>query len=157
MDCLSRLSFSVNYVPIEDVSLNFSYEYQNPDRSRSAYSMGSTLSELESGRAFDHIYTDIIQQLTLGIQAPITPDRRTFAAYTMSYDFCDGFAPSHKISLIRQFHCWEVAVSYAYTTEYDDEKKTHDYSFQVTARLLRLEGPLTRPGGGMIATGQAFQ
>jgi len=157
MDCLSRLSFSVNYVPIEDVSLNFSYEYQNPYRTRGAYSMGSTLTELESGRAFDQIYTDIIQQLTLGIQVPITPDRRTFAAYTMSYDFCDGFAPSHKITLLRQFHCWEVAVSYVYTTEYDDNEKTHDSSFQINARLLRLEGPLSRPSGGMIATGQAFQ
>lgn len=158
MDCLSRLSFSVSYSPIEDVSLYFNYEYQNPYRTRGAYSMGSTFSELESGQPFDRIYTDLVQQLSLGFRMPITPDRRTFAAYSMTYDFCDGFAPTHRIGLVRQFHCWEVAAELLYETESDrKDGKTHDTSFQITARLLKLEGPLTRPSGGMIATGQALQ
>ena len=157
IDCLSRLSFTVKYTPIEDVMLNFNYEYQNPYKIRSAYSMGSTLSDLESGRAFDRLYTEPTQQLTLGIRVPVTPDRRTFASYAMTYDFCDGFAPSHRVGLVRQFHCWEVAAEYAYKTQYSNGEKEHSPNFRITARLLKLEGPLTRPSGGMIAAGQAMQ
>ncbi|MBO5688994.1 MAG: hypothetical protein J6S73_03610, partial [Lentisphaeria bacterium] len=156
IDCLSRLSFTVAYEPIDDVILNFSYQYQNPYKARSTYSMGSTLSDLESGKVFNQFYTDNTQELTFGIQLPITPDRRTFLAYNMEYDFVDGFAPAHRIRLVRQFHCFEVAAEYAYETEYDDDSKVHDHNFSVTARLLRLNGPLTQPSGGMLAVGNAM-
>ena len=72
-------------------------------------------------------------------------------------DFCDGFAPSHRVGLVRQFHCWEVAAEYAYKTQYSNGEKEHSPNFRITARLLKLEGPLTRPSGGMIAAGQAMQ
>ena len=157
IDCLSRLNFTVQYEPIEDVTLNFSYQYQNPYRSRSTYSMGSTLTDLESGRIFDQFYSDNTQSLSFGLRVPITPDRRTFAAYTLDYDFVDGFAPTHKFSLVRQFHCLEIAAEYVYETEYDDNKKKHDSNFSVTARLLRLDGPLTKPSGGMVSTGSAMK
>ena len=154
IDCLSRFSFTIQYEPIEDVVLNFSYQYQNPYKSRSAYSMGSTLSDLESGRVFDKFYTDNTQELTFGIRVPITPDRRTFAAYRLEYDFVDGFAPIHRIGIVRQFHCFEVVAEYAYETENSDNKKVHDQNFSVTARLLRLNGPLNKPAGGMISAGK---
>lgn len=157
LDCLSRLSFGVTYEPVEDVVLNFSYQYQNPYKLRSTYSMGSTLSDIESGQVFNQFYTDNTQSLSFGIRAPITPDRRTFAAYTMEYDFVDGFAPTHRFALIRQFHCFEVVAAYSYETEYSDNKKQHDSNFSVTARLLQLNGPLTQPSGGMVTVGNAMK
>ncbi len=157
IDALSRLSFTVRYEPIKDVVLNFSYQYQNPYKMRSTYSMGSTLSDLESGRVFDQFYTDNTQELFFGIRVPLTPDRRTFASYRMEYDFVDGFAPTHRFGIVRQFHCFEVAAEYAYETEYDDNKKTHDSNFSITARLLKLNGPLTQPSGGMVSVGKAME
>lgn len=157
VDCLSRLSFTLQYEPIEDVVLNFAYQYQNPYKVRSTYSMGTTLTDIESGRAFNQFYTDNTQELTFGLRFPITPDRRTFATYKMEYDFVDGFAPTHRFGIVRQFHCFEVAAEYAYETEYDDNKKVHDNNFSITARLLRLNGPLNKPTGGMISTGRAVK
>ena len=157
IDCLSRLSFTLQYEPIEDVVLNFTYQYQNPYKVRSTYSMGSTLSDIESGRAFNQFYTDNTQELSFGLRFPITPDRRTFMSYKMEYDFVDGFAPTHRIGLVRQFHCFEVAAEYAYETEYDDKKKVHENNFSITARLLRLNGPLSKPAGGMLSTSQALK
>ena len=119
--------------------------------------MGSTLTDIESGRAFNQFYTDNTQELTFGLRFPITPDRRTFMSYKMEYDFVDGFAPTHRIGLVRQFHCFEVAAEYAYETEYDDKKKVHENNFSITARLLRLNGPLSKPTGGMLSTGQALK
>ena len=72
----------------------------------------------------------------------------------MEYDFVDGFAPIHRIGLVRQFHCVEVSAEYAYETENSDNKKVHDHNFSVTARLLRLDGPLNKPTGGMLAAGK---
>ncbi len=157
IDCLSRLSFTIQYEPIEDVVLNFSYQYQNPYKVRSSYSMGSTLSDLESGRVFNQFYTDNTQELSFGLRVPITPDRRTFATYKLDYDFVDGFATTHRFGLVRQFHCFEVIAEYAYETENSDNRKVHDHSFGVSARLLQLNGPLSKPSGGMLAAGKSMK
>ena len=156
IDALSRLSFDVTYQPISDISLNFGYQYQNPYKVRSAYSMGSTLSEIESGGGFGRTYSSLTQQLHFGLKVPVTPDHRTFFTYTVSYDFYAGYAPDHRFGIVRQFHCWEVAAEYNYETKISGGDKEHESNFAVTARLLKLNGPLSAPSGGMLAAGQGL-
>ncbi len=157
IDCLSRLSFTVSYEPVKDFSFNFSYQYQNPYRSRSSYSMGSSFTQLETGRSFDRFYTDITQQLTFGLKVPITPDHRTFFSYNMEYDFSLGFAPTHRFGLVRQFHCWEVAAEYIYQTENTSDGKESNSNFRITANLVKFNGPLVRPTSGMFSAGEPLR
>ena len=129
--------------PIQDFVFTMNYNYQNRHRTRSAYSMGSSLDDIESGGSFTRYYLTQTQEITLGVRAPLTPDRRTFGAYTITYDVNAGYISNQTLALVRQFHCWEVAAEVSFDTDYDSHgNKDRDTSFYVTAYLTGLTGPL---------------
>ena len=146
---LNRWTLSLRYEPIEDFIFTMSYVYRDNYSIRNAYSMGSTLSDIESGSAFDRYYFGRTQQLSFGIGIPVTPDRRTRATYQIMYDFEAGFIRSQRIGITHQFHCWEFAVILAQSTDYEDRKKDHDYSLYVSATLNGVRNPLSHIKGEM--------
>ncbi len=140
LDWLNRWNLMLTYEPIRDLVFLLRYDYKNIYRTRSTYSMGSSLLDLESGSAFDKYNLKQEQTITLGVRAPLTPDRRTFGAYSMTYDVYAGFVTDHTFALVRQLHCWEVAAEVQVETEYDDGEKETDVSFYVTAYLRGMQG-----------------
>jgi hypothetical protein len=140
---LNRWEFNIKYEPVKDYIFTFKYNYQNPYQTFPAYSMGSTLSDTDSGSAFETFHTSQIQQLVFGFSFPITPDRRTRGAYKIAYDFNAGFAPNQSFSVIRSFHCWELAAEVViYTSNDATDGKERDIAFMVTAYLTGLTSPL---------------
>ena len=157
LDWLNRWNVTLSYEPIEDVVFQLRYNYKNIYRTRSAYSMGSSLLDLESGSAFDKYNLTQTQTISLGVRAPLTPDRRTFGAYSMTYDFNAGFVTNHTFAVVRQLHCWEVAAEVQLDTKYDDGEKDTDVSFYITAYLTGLTGPLQRQQQSLIGASRRMQ
>lgn len=139
----NRLYFQLMYKPIEDVSVSLTYDYKDGYIGRAAYSMGSTLSEIDSGSAFDQFYLlDRTQTITFGLTAPLTPDRRTFGAYSISYDIEDGGFSRQALGISRLFHCVKLSALVEFERERDDGEIKYDTSFAVYATLVGLEGPM---------------
>ena len=141
---LNRLYLSMQYRPLEDVLLNLSYNYRDGYIGRAAYSMGSTLTEIDTSSSFDQYFVDgRSQTLSFGFSMPVTLDRKTFLAYSLGYDFEEGAFTRQTISLSRKFHC--VLVSGMFTLERerdDDDKAETETSFAVYATLTGLEEPI---------------
>ena len=137
---LDRWDLSLTYTPIEDVMFTVSYTYNRPYTTRTAYSMGTTLSQIESGGYFDRYYDEHNELFTFGVSMPLTPDRRTFGAFTCSYDFQDGCFTNLGFSLVRRFHCVEVMALLGI----ERDEGHWETSFSMQARLLALEVPLTQ-------------
>ena len=143
---LNRWDISLKYNPLDDVNLILAYVYNRPYTSRSAYSMGTTLTQIESGGYFDRYYDHHNESLYFGISAPITPDRRTFGMLAGSYDFYEGSFETVSLSVSRRFHC--VELTGVITLERDD--KDWETSFSMQARLLALEMPLGKTQNDLL-------
>ncbi|MBE6380526.1 MAG: LPS-assembly protein LptD [Lentisphaerae bacterium] len=140
----NRLYFGVQYRPIEDIVFNLSYDYKDGYIGRAAYSMGSTLTEIDSGSSFDQFYvTDRTQTLNFGVSAPLTPDRKTFGAYNISYDFEEGAFTKQSLAISRLFHCVRVSAMVELERDRDDDNDVeYETSFAVYATLVGLEEPI---------------
>ena len=147
---LNRWNIGVSYTPIEDVMLNLTYYYNRPYATRSAYSMGSTLTQIESGGYFDRYYDDHNEELTFSVTAPVTPDRRTYGAVSYSYDFYDGGFTNVSFSVLRRFHCVELIAMLSFDRDFEDDDDDWETSFSMHARLLALEAPLTADGNELL-------
>jgi lipopolysaccharide assembly outer membrane protein LptD (OstA) len=142
---LNRWEIALKYKIIEDITMNLAYVYQDPYRSQSAYSMGSTLTELESGSSFDKAYFDRIQNIRFGINFPITPDRTARGAYEIYYDFEAGFIREQRVKIVKTLHCWEVALELSQTRQKDsDNDIEYKHSAMITLYLTGLTTPLER-------------
>ena len=71
---------------------------------------------------------------------PLTPDRRTFAAYSLAYDVQAGYIDSQAIQIVRNFHCFEVAAGMQW--DHNDDDSGYKQSFLVSIYLTGLTGPL---------------
>ena len=101
--------------------------------------MGSTLTQLEAGSFFDKNFDDYSETLNFGMRFPLTPDRRTFGAYRISYDLQEGAIDNHALMISRDFHCWQLVVGLEF--ERDDDDKKFDTSFTCMAYLTGLTTP----------------
>lgn len=136
----NRLYLQMTYKPISDVKFTLAYDYKDGYTGRPAYSMGSTLSEIVSSGAFDQYFvTERTQTLSFGVSMPLTPDRRTFGAYSISYDFEDGGFSTQRLMLSRLFHCIRVSAMVEYERSREGRKKEYDMSFAVYATLVGWE------------------
>lgn len=146
---LNRWNLTLNYSPVEDWNFTFSYIYHRPYASRSAYSMGSTLTQLDAGSFFNKYFDEHTEELRFGVRLPITPDRRTFASYTLSYDIQEGYIDTHTLQVIRNFHCWEVAAGLQWERDTDHDR--YDQNFLFSIYLTGLTGPLQGGQNSVLA------
>ena len=148
---LNRWNVSLSYEPIEDVKMSLSYNYNRPYSSRSAYSMGSTLTQVQTGGYFDRYYDGHDETFNLSLSAPLTPDRRTFGAARLTYDIQEGGFSNLSFILTRRFHCIELIATLAFeSADKDKHSSGWETEFSVQARLLALEAPLTGNGNEIL-------
>ena len=145
---LNRWNVSVRYEPVEDIVFTFAYDYIRPYNGRNPYSMGSTLTLLESTRWFNKSWYKHEETLSLGVQLPITPDRRTFLGLAMGYDFLEGHVSSYRILLRRLFHCVEVSAALAF--EYEDSD--WETSFSMGLRFTGLDTPILQKSNSVLTS-----
>ena len=147
---INRWTVSISYEPVKDYAFNFSYNYSSPYNSRSAYSMGSTLSLIDAGSYFNCYRGGRSETFTLGARMPLTPDRRTFAAFNMGYDVLRGGITNLGFMLTRQFHCVELIATLVFDRE-DDNPSGWETNFSVQARLIGLEMPVNSEANRMLS------
>ncbi len=155
---LNRWNVTAKYELFQDCTISLSYLYHDAYATRSTYSMGSTLTDLESGTAFDKYYWDRSQQLRTGITVPLWTDRTFFGSYDIFYDFEMGMIREQRVRLMKVLHCWTVAAEFAQDVSYDsDGDKDYDYSFFVTAYLNGLYGPTSQAQSQAVAAFRTLQ
>lgn len=141
----NRLYCAVTYKPIEDVILSLAYNYQDARYGRAAYSMGSTLTELDSGTLFDMYYVpERTQTFTFSATAPLTPDRRTYGSYRLTYDLEEGGFTKQTFMISHLLHCVRIGAMVEFERERDGDEVEYDTSFGFQLTLTNLEQPLNR-------------
>ncbi len=148
---LNRWNLSITYEPVKDFKFNFSYQYHRPYTSRSAYSMGTTLLQLDAGSYFNCYRSSRSETFTLGASLPLTPDRRTFGAVKMSYDVLDGGISDVSFMVLRRFHCFEVIGTLTLEANDEADEGRWDTNFSVQVRLLGLEMPVNNSTNQMLS------
>jgi len=106
---INKWQNSITYNFTDDLKVYMSYCYQDAYAQQSAYSMGSTLTDIDSSTGFNRYYSRT-QTVSFGCEFPIPVDDKTFAACEMYYDFEVGYMREVKGKLIRRLHCWEAAL-----------------------------------------------
>lgn len=148
---LNRWNLSLTYEPVKDFAFTFSYNYNRPYNARSAYSMGSTFDLLDAGSYFNCYRNSRSETFTFGARMPLTPDRRTFGAFNMSYDVLKGGITTIGFMVTRQFHCVEVIASLVFDRRDDVDDSGWDTNFAVQLRLLGLEMPVQNETNRMLS------
>ncbi len=141
---IDRWRLSLNYSVIDDVNLNFSYNYNRGAKSRTAYSMGSTLTQVDSGGYFSTYSNTYSETFSFGVSAPLTPDRRIMGSAQVEYDVIMGKMKNLAFSVLRKFHCVEVmaTLEFEYNDSMDASKRDWETAFSIQARLTGLEAPV---------------
>lgn len=149
---LNRWNLNVSYTPADDWNFSLGYTYHRPYGLRSAYSMGSTLTQFDAGSYFNNYFSEYSEEIYFRMMFPITPDRRTKGSFGLTYDFHEGYVDSYEFGLIQNFHCWELALSFI--LEYDRGDGWHDSNwspnFMVSAYLTGLENPLAKSANNIL-------
>lgn len=149
---LNRWNINVSYTPADDWRFTLGYTYHRPYGSRSAYSMGSTLTQFDAGSYFNNYFSEYTEEIYFGMMFPITPDRRTKGSFGMSYDFHEGYVDAYEFGVTRNFHCWELAFSFILEYDRGDgwHKTNWSPNFMVSAYLTGLENPLAGPSNNIL-------
>jgi len=140
-DWLNQLKFGVTYSPAEDYSASFTYTFDRKYHARSAYSMGSTLTQLDAGSYFDRYLSNDTEEFTLGLKMPLTPDHRTLGGFTLAYDVRMGRIDDVNFSVQRKFHCFSVIGTLGFENS-DNEDKDWDVNFSFQVNLDSLNKPM---------------
>lgn len=146
---LNRWNISVRYSPVEDVVFTFSYDYIRPYNGRNPYSMGSTLTFIESSRWFSSSWYKHEETMSFGVQLPLTPDRRTFGGFSVGYDFLQGHVSSYRFLLRRIFHCVELSGALLFE---HDSVDGWDTSFSVGVRFTGLDSPVLQKTNSVLSS-----
>ena len=105
---------------------------------------------LDAGRYFNCYRTDRTETFSFGASMPLTPDRRTFGSFRVTYDVLDGGFSNISFMVMRRFHCFEVIGSLNFEAD-DDAGSGWDTQFSIQARLLGLEMPVNSASNQMLS------
>ena len=149
----NRLYLQMLYKPIEDIRFTFTYDYKDACIGRAAYSMGSSLTDLDAGGMFDQYFVpERTQTISFGVSLPLTPDRKTFGSYSIAYDFEEGGFTRQVLAISRLFHCVKLSAMVEFERDRDsDNDVDYETSFAVQATLVGLEDPLDRVRRGAVS------
>ena len=153
---VNQFNLRAIYSPNDDLTLETGYNYNRPYASRSAYSIGSTLTQFNGGSFFDNIFYDKRDEIYVGAKFPITNDRRTHLGAKASFDVNEGHWNIFEFILSKRFHCFELKAGLAF--EYDDDEgaKNWDVAYSVQARLTGLEAPMRKKNNQALTMGNPF-
>ncbi|MEG2075540.1 MAG: hypothetical protein RRY34_03465, partial [Victivallaceae bacterium] len=148
---LNKWELNAKYEIIKDFELAIAYQFQDIYRRRSAYSMGSFLSDIENGSWFDKKFDDRMQTVVLGVSMPLQPDGKAKGSYEIYYDFEEGAFDEQRVTFTKILHCWELMVMAGVNRDYDSKDGVeYDYSISGTIGLVgygpKIGQQLTEPG-----------
>jgi hypothetical protein len=98
--------------------------------------MGSTLTQINATSNMQRKYTERNETFSIGMDFPITPDRRTMGKFQMSYDLEEGNIDEAELIIMRKFHCWYLIASVGAERDFDEKKWDINYSVQANITAL---------------------
>ncbi len=151
---IDKWETTISYQILDDLKIYGSYNYHDAYAERSAYSMGSTLTDIVSGTDFFRGEAERYQVITVGAEFPIPIDDKTFGAVEMQYDVEEGYIREKRMKIIRSLHCWEAALEFGQSiSRKSDGAKENDnfvmFSLYLTALPGVVIGDRSGLGGGI--------
>jgi len=136
---VSRFAPTMEYRINDDWKVFGGYYYQNKYTERPAYSMGSSLTDLTSGTAFEKPYGRN-QSVFTGVEFPII-DSKTHGKASIRYNFESAVLDEASFGVTRSLHCWEVGVTYKVRQRKDDmDDWNWEHQFMFTVGLSDVPG-----------------
>ena len=114
--------------------------------------MGSTLTQINATSYMQRQYTERNETFSLGMDFPITPDRRTLGKFQMSYDVEEGNIDQADLFIMRKFHCWYLIVSIGAERDFDEKK--WDINYSVQANITALNSLLGNTQNTVLRSGE---
>ena len=138
LDWLNLWNINLTYTPAENWEFSAGYNYVRPYTMRNSYSMGSTLTQINSASYFQQYNNETDEGFYLQAKMPLTPDHRTFGTFYFAYDVHAGSIDRVDFAVLRKFHCWQLAASLGFEREWEDGDWDWDVNYAVTANLTGL-------------------
>ena len=136
---ISRFAPTLEYAINEDWKLRGGYYYQNSYTELATYSMGSSLTDMTSGTAFEKPYSRN-QFITGGLEFPLIDDK-TKGEFGIDYNFEETILDNVKFGVIRSLHCWDIGFEYRIRQRHDDmDEETWEHAFMFTLSLSAVPG-----------------
>jgi hypothetical protein len=154
---LNMLNFSIKYAPAADWEFSAGYNYVRPYDTLSAYSMGSTLTQINATSYFDRYYNDTDESFYISAMMPLTPDHRTLARAKMVYDVPMGRIDYVGLMVMRQFHCWQLLLTAGFDREYEDGDSEWDLEYSVSANLTGLNSAMNNVQNSVLRQMTTFE
>ena len=133
---INRFRTRLDYAITEDWRVYVGYNYQRDFDQRSAYSMGSTLMDIDSGSAFGRHFGKR-QTIDLGIDFPIFS--KTRGELEFRYDIEGSRLNEFRARIVRRLHCWEAGIEYRLRERNDDVgDKEWEHNIMFTLSLTAL-------------------
>lgn len=153
---LNMFDLSIKYSPATNWVFAVGYNMIRPYDIRSAYSMGSTLTQINATSYFDRYYNDVEESFFLSATMPLTPDHRTLGKFIMTYDVPEGSIDFFGFMVVRQFHCWQLVASVGMEYEYEDNDKVWEPEYSISANLTGLNPAMNSVQNGVLRSAAAL-
>jgi lipopolysaccharide assembly outer membrane protein LptD (OstA) len=144
------------YSPDDDLTLETGYNYNRKYATRSAYSIGSTLTQFNGGSFFENVFYDKRDEIYVGAKFPLTNDRKTIFGAKATFDINDGHWNVFEFILSKRFHCFELKAGLAFEYDDDEDAKNWDVAYSIQARLTGLEAPMRKKHNQALTMGNPF-
>ena len=137
---LNMWDINLTYTPAPNWKFTVGYNYVRPYDMRSAYSMGSTLTQINSASYFLQYNNRTDEDFYLRASLPLTPDHRTFGSFLFTYDVQEGSIDKVGMAVLRKFHCWELILTLGFDRNYNitKHKWKWDFEYSVSANFTGL-------------------
>lgn len=101
---------TLRYELMEDFFVYLGYNYQNNYYQTPYYSMGSSLTEVMSGRILPNQYYRT-NEIRGGLEFRVPYDEQMTIAAEIAYDFQASLLRDAQLRLRRNFHCWDATLT----------------------------------------------
>ena len=156
LDWLNFWNINLTYEPAPDWKFSIGYNYVRPYDMHSAYSMGSTLTQINSASYFEQYNDETDEEFYFRFNMPLTPDHRTLGAFNFSYDIPAGSIDEVGLMIIRQFHCWQLVATVGFDREYNDRQWEWEIEYSVSANLTGLNAAMSSVQNTVLRQAENF-
>jgi len=143
--CIDRWYNQMRYQIAKDWLVYGGFNYQDSYKPMSTYSMGSTLTQINSTSDFQRYYNRN-QTINGGFDFPLVPDHTIKGGVFADYDIDAAMMSKMGFKLSKTYHCWEVMVGAGIT-----EHRDSDYS-KAQAHYVNFSIGLTAMPNGKLGS-----
>ncbi len=131
--CIDRWYNTLSYQIAKDWKIYGGFSYQDAYKPMSTYSMGSTMTQINSTSDFQQYYTRS-QEINGGFDFPLVPDHTIKGGIFADYDIDGALMKKAGFKLTKTYHCWEVLLGAGISQVRDSEgsrAQSHFVNFSV--------------------------